>query len=126
MVKSAYKVALDSHSNSNHLANGFRSQDHFVSLWKNIWHAHIPASAKVCIWKACVDILPTKESLMRKQVVLESTVCTLCNAVLETTFHLCCQCHFSQQVFNIVEGISLCYPADFIGVSMLYWLLFCL
>lgn len=31
-VKSAYKVALDSHSNSNHLSNGFSSQDHFVSL----------------------------------------------------------------------------------------------
>lgn len=124
-VKSTYRIVLELQSSELLPVTRFHSSNLCVPLWKNIWHAHIPASAKVCIWKAGVDILPTRECLVRKQVELPSTLCVLCNEVSESSLHLCCQCSFSRSVFHTIPGSDRCYPDDFLFSTFLEWLLHC-
>ncbi|XP_024195622.1 uncharacterized protein LOC112198734 [Rosa chinensis] len=72
MVKTAYRFA---YSNSIERANVLGNVT--SCFWKKIWHAKIPNTAKVTIWKICQNILPTKDRLTSKQVQIESQSCVL-------------------------------------------------
>lgn len=119
-IKSAYQLAMDSQD----LVSDFLSSDQCISLWKKVWHAHIPASAKVCVWKAGTNILPTADRLLLKQVPMVNSMCCLCNSALENILHLCGFCPFLREVFNAIPYVALCYPAaDYILLDS--WTGFC-
>lgn len=109
-VKSAYFLAMDAQFTHN-LVNDPMSIAQYVPLWKEVWHAHIPASAKVCVWKAGTNILPTADRLLSKQVLLDNPVCCLCEAAPETILHLASHCPYSKEIFGTISDIDLCYPA---------------
>lgn len=60
-VKTAYRVALEVQSSEVLLPSDGVSNDIFIPLWKSVWHAHIPAYSKICVWKVAINILPTAD-----------------------------------------------------------------
>lgn len=61
-VKSAYK---DAYSMRN---QAFSSHSSIVgvSMWRAIWQAKIPGKAKVRVWRACLNSLPTRANVEKK------------------------------------------------------------
>lgn len=62
-VKSAYKVAISLHDNASS-----SSQSSLATSTRNkIWSASVPGKVKVCVWKACSNILPTHSNFEKKK-----------------------------------------------------------
>lgn len=118
-VKSAYRLAMEPQD----LASDPVSRNQCVPLWKKLWHAHIPASAKVCVWKAGANILPTADRLLSKQVPIVNPVCWLCNTTSETILHLCGFWKKFLAPFQILVFVILLL--SFFLASFLDWILHC-
>ncbi|XP_024178964.1 uncharacterized protein LOC112184978 [Rosa chinensis] len=69
-------------------------------FWKKLWKVVIPNKAKIHVWRACLDILPSLGSLASKRVVLDSNICVLCESHTETTIHLCRDCPYTRRVLH--------------------------
>lgn len=48
------------------------------TLWKEIWTLPITNAGKNFIWRACQNLLPTKENLMKRRVV-NDPMCPICS-----------------------------------------------
>ncbi|KAL5845979.1 hypothetical protein ACOSQ3_009503 [Xanthoceras sorbifolium] len=80
-VKSAYKLAFQlQFGDIPSCSNG----PSFV--WKFIWNLQIPAKIKIFCWRACRDILPTKDLIFRRKISV-SPCCELCGLIPETVDH---------------------------------------
>jgi hypothetical protein len=45
-----------------------RSEDSMI--WRGIWKAKVPNAVKTFMWRACHNLLPTKENLFKRKVIL--------------------------------------------------------
>ena len=62
-VRSAYKLAIKLRSDAQ---VGIGSDgSHLRRLWRTIWSCNIPRKIHHFAWRACRDVLPTKENLAR-------------------------------------------------------------
>ena len=90
-VRSAYKIAVQ-WSSSEPEAVGFTSDDSSTPRsWKKLWRLLVPH--KIChfAWRACRDILPTKENLMHRHVI-EEIFCEVCKSEVESSGHFFWTC----------------------------------
>jgi hypothetical protein len=44
----------------------------YNSVWKRIWKLETPKVVKMFLWRACNNLVPTKENLFRKRIVRDS------------------------------------------------------
>jgi ribonuclease HI len=51
------------------------------------------------LWRACNDILPTKENLWKKKIIKDPT-CLICGREVESVFHILWQCPSSMDVWS--------------------------
>ena len=56
-------------------------------VWKELWKLKIPNVEKVFFWRACHNILPTRENLVKRKVITDSS-CPVCENEMETTSHI--------------------------------------
>lgn len=49
-------------------------------LWKSIWQLNVLGKIKHFLWKACTNSLPSKENLLKRKILLESS-CPRCSGV---------------------------------------------
>jgi hypothetical protein len=93
-VRSAYYLEKDSkevdQGKSSHNSNSY-------SLWKTIWGMHVPNPVKMFLWRSCHNILPTKDNLQKKGIVLDSS-CIFCNYEQETAQHVLWDCPSASDV----------------------------
>ena len=87
-VKSAYRLAMegarfDSGSSSD---NGILRR-----FWRFVWRIPVPHKVRHFAWRACRNILPTKENLMCRKI-LQDDWCEECKAEAGTTGHLFWRC----------------------------------
>jgi hypothetical protein len=68
-------------------------------LWKEIWKLNLPNVEKHFIWRACHDILPTRENLFRRKVLMKQD-CPLCELEAETTCHFLWSCPSTRDVWG--------------------------
>ncbi|GAA0149715.1 hypothetical protein LIER_43070 [Lithospermum erythrorhizon] len=61
------------------------------TCWKSVWSLKVPPWVKIFLWKAYHNILPTKDRLQRKGVMMESS-CVFCNNEREELVHLLVTC----------------------------------
>lgn len=96
-VKSGYHVArmLDGDTNGREECSVPRS-DH--RTWNQLWQLQVPSKIKVFSWRACLDILPSKVNLARRQVLQEDKF-ELCKLSPETTVHAIWDCSAAQDVW---------------------------
>jgi hypothetical protein len=50
------------------------------------------------LWKACNNILPTKENLYKRRII-EDSLCPICNNAIETVGHILWSCESSKDVW---------------------------
>ncbi|XP_024178363.1 uncharacterized protein LOC112184337 [Rosa chinensis] len=96
-VKSAYWIAC-----SQVLQNVLVSTsngDPYKELWRKLWKAQVPGKVLICAWRACCNLLPTRERLSTKGYEGELR-CLLCNYLIEDTAHLFCKCPLAQSLLS--------------------------
>ncbi|KAM1258231.1 hypothetical protein EV1_037460 [Malus domestica] len=60
-------------------------------LWKAIWRAKVPEKVKICVWRCCLNAVPTPSNLKKKKVLMEIS-CIFCRGDEETIKHLLRDC----------------------------------
>ena len=96
-VQSGYFVAKQ--LRKDELSDGESSEQRIVgSLWSRLWKASIPNKIKIFSWRACLDILPTQDNLIRRRV-LESAWCCFCQQETESVLHVLWSCGAAQDVW---------------------------
>lgn len=78
----------------------FNSDKAHGSWKKKIWKSNVPRTIKHFIWKACSNALPTKENLMRRKIIAESS-CHQCQSQTESILHALWDCASFRQVWNV-------------------------
>ena len=103
-VRSAYKIALEMSLGSDYwVVFDDRNSRKF---WKYLWQVNVPH--KVCHfpWRACKNILPIKDNLVKRKVLKESC-CDECQADVESSSHLFWDCPRAREIWsmsNLIPG----------------------
>ena len=84
-VRSAYHLAMEMAAKGENGSVSDGSQ--LRKFWKWLWRLNIPHKVRHFAWRACKDILSTKENLMHQKVLLEGT-CITCRLEVESSAHL--------------------------------------
>jgi hypothetical protein len=96
-VKSAYYLLLgEANSSSGSTSSGGSLDRH---LWSNIWSSQVQPKIRLFMWRACLDIIPTRTKLFDKGI-LHSFSCQWCETEPETSSHVLWQCAFAQKVWQ--------------------------
>ena len=96
-VKSAYYLLKDHYeekSNCGEASNG----EMMKVLWSRIWSLHIPPKVKNFIWRACLNILPTKINLKKKKITSDG-FCPICESEAESIDHALWECPAANDVW---------------------------
>ncbi|XP_062152012.1 uncharacterized protein LOC133860414 [Alnus glutinosa] len=64
-------------------------------VWRSLWNLSVPNPVKIFMWRACSNILPTKQNLFKRQVV-EDDRCPWCRQEEETIVHALWSCPAAQ------------------------------
>nr|GEW30841.1 hypothetical protein [Tanacetum cinerariifolium] len=73
------------------------------------WVTYIPIKINIFAWRARFDRLPTRSNLVRRGVVLDSFLCSLCGLVPEDIHHVLFRCDTTKLVFR---RICHCWDLD--------------
>lgn len=88
------------------------SPDQAILLWNVVWHLQIPPKARHFLWRAIYNVLPSKDRLARKGVVLDLS-CEWCRSDLEDNLHAIVLCPCSKAVSDLADlGVILPSSAD--------------
>ena len=66
-------------------------------IWSRLWKLRLPNKIKLFGWRACHNILPTKENLVRRRIT-QDNVCELCNQGPESGLHALWECGVARDV----------------------------
>jgi hypothetical protein len=93
------------------------------TLWSGIWSMQAPNTIKHFMWRACKNILPTKDNLLRRRVV-EDPKCPICSLEVETIYHTIWDCPASKDVWGASQRVfqksSFIVPDFFHVAELLY------
>nr|GEU42637.1 RNA-directed DNA polymerase, eukaryota [Tanacetum cinerariifolium] len=64
------------------------------------WVKYIPIKVNVFAWRVWLDRLPTRSNLVRRGVVLDSSLCLLCGLIPEDVHHVLFWCDTAKLVFR--------------------------
>ena len=59
---------------------------HDKQLWKKIWQLQVPPKIKNFLWRACRNVLPTKQALLKRKVTVDP-IYERCHSVVEESVH---------------------------------------
>lgn len=102
-VKSAFKLAQNIHSDGNTP----ESFDHAAlkQMWRRLWDMNVPNKIKHFAWKACKDILATKENLKKRNITKDCT-CDSCGKAAESTCHLFWLCDKAKETWSLSKLVT--------------------
>lgn len=86
-TKSAYFVAQSFSDIYGDVPVGSETLAEIKFLWKALWRAKVPGKVKICIWRGCLNALPTRVNLKVKKVVMDDC-CVICGTVPKTVKHI--------------------------------------
>jgi hypothetical protein len=95
-VRSAYHLEKEIQDRKNGESS---NQARYQAIWKRIWGLKVPNATKVFLWRACHNILSTKENLKKRKVV-EDDLCIFCCQEQESVFHITWACPSAQDVWG--------------------------
>ncbi|XP_059431505.1 uncharacterized protein LOC132165008 [Corylus avellana] len=113
------------------------------AVWKRLWKLPVPQVEKNFLWKACHNILLTRENLYKRKIISDP-LCPVCGLEVETGFHILWQCasamdvwamghkifqksyfagpEFLQVVTSLFESCSQEVLCQFVGLARRIWL----
>ncbi|KAJ0464423.1 putative reverse transcriptase zinc-binding domain-containing protein [Helianthus annuus] len=74
------------------------SDPEYVLNWNN-W---VPKKVGILTWRACLDRLPTRCALVRRNINMPNCLCPMCGEEQEDTEHLFVTCSFAQMIWQLV------------------------
>ncbi|KAL0001682.1 hypothetical protein SO802_015463 [Lithocarpus litseifolius] len=96
-VRSAYKVAMNLHCPTQ-TASASSDSSH-RGFWRKLWRLPIPHKVRHFAWRACRNILPTKDNLFQRKV-LTDCLCDECGEGSKSYGHLFWSCPRAQLVWS--------------------------
>ena len=69
-------------------------------MFSNLWQARAKPKVLTTAWRILLDRVPTRVNLVRRGVIANSTLCSLCNLSEETSQHFFLDCVFAQRVWS--------------------------
>ncbi|XP_075650221.1 uncharacterized protein LOC142620796 [Castanea sativa] len=117
-VRSAYWIAMEGMSNggSTTVSNDGSQR----KCWKYLWSINLPHKVRHFAWRACRDILPTKENLKRRKVLVDSC-CEACHLEAESSGHLFWHCSSAKEVWRATKLFSGLMNSPFSSFMDLMW-----
>ena len=70
-TKSAYFLARTCHGLGGDEPVGSTLNEETKFLWKALWCAKVPGKVKICVWRGCMNALPTKVNLKNRRALTE-------------------------------------------------------
>ena len=119
-VCNAYKVAMKLHRTDQNASAS--SDSSHQSFWRKLWRLPIPHKVLHFAWKACHNILPTKDNLFHCKV-LKDSLCDKCGEATESTGHLFWSCTKVQLVWSCSKLPSSLRSGQFHSFFDLLWFL---
>ncbi|XP_075665545.1 uncharacterized protein LOC142635234 [Castanea sativa] len=94
-------------------------------IWRGIWSLKVPNKVKHFTWKACRNILATKENLWRRKVTQDG-LCEECGDTMESALHILWFCKQAQAVWThskLVLPFTISQSWEFIDLvgQLLQW-----
>jgi hypothetical protein len=68
-------------------------------LWRMVWNFRGPRAIKMFLWKACSNIMPTKESLFKRKIT-DDPCCPICGVGTETIGHIIWSCTAARGMYG--------------------------
>ena len=106
-VRSAYKLALEFETNRE--IGSCSDGSNIRHFWKRLWSIQIPHKIRHFAWRAARDILPTKENLVCRKVLVDS-MCEECGNASGSFFHLFWECSNARNTWissSLFSSLSL-------------------
>ena len=100
-VKSAYKLAVIATSPDKE--EGCSNMRANRKTWRVIWKQKLPSKVKIHLWRACLNVLPTRLSLCRR-CILQDSACQVCRATPESPTHALWSCPYAGSVWALIPG----------------------
>jgi ribonuclease HI len=98
-VRSAYHLSKELEQRDQ---PGSSSTEEVSEVWRTLWSLPIQNAEKNFMWRACRNLLPTKENLLQRKVVSEP-LCPICGRETETVFHILWDCPSARDVWGASE-----------------------
>lgn len=95
-VRSAYYLAKSMAERGRETCS---DGEQMATLWKSLWKVRGPPVVKLFLWKACKNILATKENLYRHRIVSDP-LCPICGLETETVGHILWRCGSAKDVWR--------------------------
>ncbi|GJZ34170.1 RNA-directed DNA polymerase, eukaryota, reverse transcriptase zinc-binding domain protein, partial [Tanacetum coccineum] len=70
---------------------------------KTRWVRYVPIKVNVIAWKVKSDSLPTRFSISRRGIPIESIKCAVCDTSVETSSHLFFSCYMVRQTVRLIS-----------------------
>ena len=101
-IKSGYAIARLLTKETDGIVGSSTGQNRRL-IWQRLWKLHLPNKIKIFGWRACHDMLPTKDNLVRRRIT-EDSVCELCQQGPETGIHVLCDCGVARGIWAGSKG----------------------
>lgn len=98
-VRSAYHLAKERQMQEQ---GNCSKEVELNALWKTIWEIRSAPMVKMFMWKACREILPTKERLHHRPITADP-LCVICGSEIETVGHVLWACRSARDVWMEVS-----------------------
>ena len=85
-------------------------------VWKAIWRMQVPMKIRNFIWRACRNVLPTKQALMKRKIVVEP-ICERFKLDVEDAEHALWSCSELDVVWADQVPRSFRHEVGFSGVK---------
>nr|XP_023875073.1 uncharacterized protein LOC111987580 [Quercus suber] len=82
---------------------------HDKQLWKKIWQLQVPPKIKNFLWRACRNVLPTKQALLKRKVIADP-ICERCCSAVEESVHAVWSCPELVEVWDV--GNEWCFKSE--------------
>ncbi|OMO95972.1 reverse transcriptase [Corchorus olitorius] len=97
-VKSGYKLLASEtiqEEDNAQSSNGMQ----YCRTWRKIWKLNVATKLQNFLWRACRNIIPTKENLVKRHCSYDP-VCVRCNEDVESLEHILFFCPFAQAAWK--------------------------
>jgi hypothetical protein len=112
-VRSAYHLANEIERTSEPECSRRRDVS---DLWKIIWQLQMPNADKNFMWRACHNILPTRDNLLKRRIIKDPW-CPICGIEVETATHILWACPSAVDVWSSRERMF--QKCDYTGMDFL-------
>jgi hypothetical protein len=68
-------------------------------IWKDLWSLKVPGKVKMFAWRACQNLLPTRENLYIRKVIQDPS-CPCCGLAVENVIHCLWSCPAAGDVWG--------------------------